>query len=158
MSQRAFLTDTRGVSSAVSYTLAVAITVVLVGGLVFSMSGLLAGQTDRATETELRTVAEGIATEVSKLDTVIDRADGDVTLATRIDGPAHLVGDQYTVTVLASCPSPYEADRCLRVSTSDRSAMVPLTSTAVDPGSVTGGTLWLVADNETITLTTERPS
>lgn len=145
--------DRRGVSTAVSYTLAIGITVVLVSGLVFTLGGLLDGQNDRATDAELRSVAEGVATEIDKMDRLAARTGSDGTYATRVDGPGLLAGSSYTVSVDESCAD----GRCLVVDTGTRSHSVPLATSSAS-GSVPGGTIWIVASGESIELTTERPS
>lgn len=143
--------DERAVSTAVGYVLAIGITVVLVSGLVMTMGGLLDGQHDRAAETEVRSIAEGIATEV----TTLERATADDALAaSKLHIPDRVAGSAYTIS-LEDCP---DGDgSCLRVATDDHSHTVALT-VAVEPESVTGGDVWLIVDTGTVSLATERPT
>lgn len=156
MARRSLHDDTRGVSTAVGYTLAIGITIVLVSGLMFTMSGLLDGQTDRATDVELETVAEGIATEVIKLDRGTD--DDTVTAATRVDGPTDIVASVYTVSLAADCEGTAADTACLRVEADDRTRTVALEDVAVEDSSVTTSTIWLVVDDGTISLAEDRPA
>lgn len=157
MSQRSFVTDERGVSTAIAYTMAIGVTIVLVTGLLVSMSGMMAGQTDRATDTELRTVAEGVATEVTKLERVADRG-SNTTAATRIDGPRDIVGSSYTVSLESECDDG-QGPACLRVETADHERTVPLVGDIdVADSTAEGATMWLIVDAGTVSIQEDRPA
>lgn len=149
----------RGVSSTVSYVLAIGITIVLVGGLVFTFGGLLDGNLARTTDSELRVISEGIATELMKVDAVVSRTDGAGTHATLLEAPRTVAGQDYRLSVGPDACSPTAVeDACVRVETSDRAHTVPLNLTSDLEGTVDGGDVWIVATNGTIELTMERPS
>lgn len=157
MTGPSFLDDTRGVSSAVSYTLAIGITIVLVGGLVFTFGGLLDGNLDRTTDSELRVLSEGVATELTKVDNIANRTDDTGTYATLLQAPTDIAGQSYTITVGDETCQGLDGP-CVLVETDDRSHHVPINSSHELTGSVDGGDFWIVVTGDTIELMEERPS
>ncbi len=151
--------DDRGVSTTVSYTLAMGITVVLVGGLVFSFGGFMDGNIDQATDSELRVLSEGVATELTKVDTIVERSDGTGTYATLLKLPPGVAGSSYTITVADEpCPFEQEFNPCVIVETDSRVQHVPVDLNQNVSGTVDGGELWIVAEAGGIELREERPS
>lgn len=147
-----FLADRRGVSTTVSFVLATGITVVLVAGLLVSMSAVMEGQEARAVDNELATVAEGIAVDVEEVTRLSETLEAGDSLAMRIEAPNRIAGQPYTVTIDTS------GDPTLVVETRDRSREVELVGPdVVQSGSVTGGTIWIVADDEGVEIRGERP-
>ncbi len=148
-----FRDDERGVASTVSYTLAIGITIVLVAGLVFSMGGLFEDQRERAIDAELRTITEGIATELVATDRAADRV-GEGMIATRIDGPALLAGQGYSVSV-DDCDDSDQT--CIEITTVSASHTVAVNLTTSASGTSSGGTMWIVVTDGELTLAEERP-
>lgn len=159
MNDRPLRTDDRGVSTTVSYTMAMGITVVLVGGLVFSFGGFMDGNIDQATDSELRVLSEGVATELTKVDTIIERADGTGTHATLLTLPPGVAGSSYTITAVDDpCPFGQGLNSCVIVETDSRVQHVPVDLSHAVSGTVDGGELWIVAEAGEIELREERPS
>lgn len=148
-----FASDRRGVSTTVSYILAIGITVVLVSSLLVGVNAMMGGQSDRALDSELRVVGEGIAVEVTSVDRLADGADATDQLAMRIDAPTLIAGSPYRVELERT-----GSDARIRVQSSERAHIVPLDNhSVIEPSSVQGGTIWIVTDGERLWLQEERP-
>lgn len=148
-----FAADRRGVSTTVSYILAIGITVVLVSGLLVGVNAMMGSQGDRALDSELRVIGEGIAVEVTSVDRLANGADTTDQLAMRIDAPMFIAGSSYRVELEQSGSGPR-----IRVQTSERAHVVPLNnSSVIESSSVRGGTIWIVTDGERLWLQEERP-
>lgn len=156
ISPGAFRRDRRGVSTTISYVLAIGITVVLVAVLLVGMTAMMDGQRDRAVDSELRVVGEGIATELTTVDRIAVGAAADDTLAMRVEAPDRLAGQSYRVGLTVDdCTT---ADACVRIRTSDRSLLVALNNrTEVRSAELAGGTLWIVAEGESVTIQDDPP-
>lgn len=144
-----FVADERAVSSTIAYVLAIGVTVVLIGGLLMSMGGLMDSQRDRAVDSELRIVGEGIAVDIVK----VDRVGGDdVSRAMRIDAGTRVAGVPYTIELSDDCPEVDQAT-CLHIETAHRGHTVGVSlEHDVEPATVHGGTMWIVVDDGRITL------
>jgi PKD repeat protein len=93
-------TDERGVSVTVNYVLALAITTVLVSGLVVSTSGLVEDRREQALETQLRAIGNQLAADLTRAE-ALSRRGG--TVALRAPRPGLAGGESYQVE-LAPCP------------------------------------------------------
>jgi len=93
--------DERGISTVISHVLSVAITTLLIMGLVAGATGFLDIQKDRAAEKELRTVGTQLASELAAADRLA-RTSNAVTVTSH--QPETVAGSTYTVT-LESCPA-----------------------------------------------------
>lgn len=150
-----FLRDRRGVSTAVAFTLAIGISIILIAGLLVSMGALLESQETRAIDSELATVGEGLAVDIEEVARMSDQVDrGDDVLAMRIEAPDTIAGIPYSVRIR----KPTVDDVQLEIVTRDRSYTVDLVGAeVVEPGSIPGGTIWIVADTEGVHLQKEAP-
>lgn len=147
------LADRRGVSTAVSYVLAIGITVVLVSGLLVGVNAMMGSQGDRAVDSELRTIGEGVAVDLTSVDRMAYEADSTDELIMRIDAPTLIAGESYRI-ILEETGS----DAQIRVQTAERSHVVPLENrSVVEPSSVPGGTMWIVTDGDRLWLQEDRP-
>lgn len=110
----------RGLETVVSHVLSVAITTLLIIGLVSSATGYLEAQKQQAAAQELRTIGNRLASELATADRLARTGDS-VELVSR--QPETVAGSVYTVK-LVSCSSPV----CLRISADnyDFSTLVPL--------------------------------
>ncbi|MFP4590708.1 MAG: hypothetical protein ACLFMX_01405 [Halobacteriales archaeon] len=146
-----FTDDRRGVSTTISFILATGITVILVAGLLLSFGAMMDGQENRAIDSELSTVAEGLAVDVERAAHQADRLEGDDSMAMRIEAPQRIAGAFYTIEVDGSTDQ-------LTVYTDERTRSVELANaSAVGSSSVAGGTIWIVADGSTVTLQEDPP-
>lgn len=156
-SARTLGSDDRGVSTAVSYTIAVGITVILVAALLLSLGGLMDSQSDRTTDSELRVVGEGVATDLTKVDRLMNGLDEGDELAMRIDGPDRIAGQSYRVTLTDSSVT-CSAPPCVEVATNERSYLVNVDlETSVTERTIPGGTIWIVAHEDGILIQENRP-
>lgn len=154
MTHARFLADRRGISTTVAFTLATGITVVLVAGLLVSMGAMMEGQERRAVDSELGTIAEGLAVDIEDVARMSDDLQGDESLAMRIEAPTDVAGEPYTITIR----TPAGEDPSLRIETGDRVRTVALPDGAgLEAGSISGGTVWIVADAGGVRLQEDRP-
>lgn len=147
--------DYRGVSTTVSFVLAVAITAILVGGLLLGVGGLMEDQQDRTLDNELRILSERVATDLTTIEQAASTTDDRIVVTKH--APRTLAGQTYTVQLVDDCQETY-TDACVRLESGERSHTVPIRlNSSVSPASVPGGTFWIVQDNSTITITGEQP-
>ncbi|MEF8867572.1 MAG: LamG-like jellyroll fold domain-containing protein [Haloarculaceae archaeon] len=116
--------DERGLSSTVSYVLALGITTLLVTSLVFAMGGFLESEADRATRQQLDALGARLAEDVAAADRLA-RAGGNASVA--VEAPDRVVGVGYTVGLEhgSACDSSrFAADTCLVLRAADRGITV----------------------------------
>lgn len=90
--------DRRGVSITVSHVLTIAITAVLITGLVVAASGALTGQRERAARSQLDTVGQRLAFEVEQVDSLVARGNG-AQAGLDTDHSDWIVNSPYEVTL-----------------------------------------------------------
>jgi PKD repeat protein len=149
MSTDSFRTNDRGVSVTVNYVLALAITAILLSGLMVSTSSLVEDRRERVVETELRAVGNQLATDVTRA-AVLGRRGGDATL--RRDRPELAGGTSYTVE-LTGCSGPASGS-CLELTAANPSVMVKVpvhNTTAVSLDTVGGE--WTIESASTASST-----
>jgi hypothetical protein len=88
--------DDRGLSTAVTSVLTLAILTVLVVGLIISTTGFVEGQRERAARSELTIIGERTANELVGVDRI---ANGSGTVRLETDHTDMVVGEPYTVTL-----------------------------------------------------------
>lgn len=93
--------DDRGVSVTLGYVLTLAITAVLVSGLLIAVGGFVSGQNERVTQSELDVVGQRLATEVEAADRLAEAGGGgpNVTVAVRSRLPETVAGRTYRIAV-----------------------------------------------------------
>ncbi|SIR13025.1 hypothetical protein SAMN05421858_1534 [Haladaptatus litoreus] len=146
--------DERAVSTTVTYVLTIAITTILLSGLITAAGGLVGGQQEQATRNELGVVGERIAGELTSVDHLVQAGTNpDVRL--RTSHPRRIVGAPYSVELKTGGENPCTHPQCLVLSTADVTVTVPFdNATAVSPGRVVGGDVVIEYDrtNETLVL------
>lgn len=90
----------RGVSISVNYVLTLAITTLLMTGLLFSTGNLVEDRRDSATRSELRVVGERMASSLMAADRLAQS--GPTTVVVETDAPDRVAGMQYTVSLNAT--------------------------------------------------------
>lgn len=153
--------DDRGVSVAVTHVLTIAITTILITGLLFSVSTLLDNQRERSAEQSMETTGERLASEIASVDRL--GGSGNESINMTIDHPRRAGGFPYSIrTENGSCASSSIVNdtSCLVLSTNGGSAAVAVPVTvrnaeAID-GSATGGEIVIryeeIGGNETIVI------
>lgn len=128
--------DDRAVSIAVTHVLTIGITTILITGLLVGGSGLLRDEKADATRTELRTIGNRMASEISSAYYSADSGSSTETVV-RLTHPEYVAGDNYRVEIRkgdANCDVPGQAaptpseEQCLVLSTpgGDDEVVVPL--------------------------------
>jgi hypothetical protein len=86
----------------VTHVLTIGITTILITGLLVAGSGLLQGEKDDAQRSEMRTIGNRLASEMTASFNTASAADGkEVTM--RVNHPKSVAGDTYQISVNQSC-------------------------------------------------------
>jgi hypothetical protein len=144
--------DTRGVSVALTHSLTLGITALLVSGLIFAVGGAVDTQRERAVEGELTTIGERLATEITAIDRTANATGANLTVETA--HPERVVGTPYRVSLNDSA-SGCDADACLFLETRDPrvSVVVPVANDVdVTASSAPGGAVAIMHDGEGVAL------
>lgn len=91
-------TDERGVSTTLGYSLTLAITAVLVTGLLIAGGALVEDQRERIADEELSVTTEQLASGIGDADRLADTKSGG-TVRTSVWLPDRIAGGQYTIRV-----------------------------------------------------------
>lgn len=145
--------DDRGVSIAVTHVLTIGITTILIAGLLVGGSGLLETEKDRATKTELRTIGNRMASEMSSAYYSHDDVSGG-SVAVQVSHPEYVAGNNYNVELKESgCSGPaVSIDPCLVLDTPTGNDEVVI---PIDPeielqaasARVNGGSFYVVVED-----------
>ncbi|GAB3018311.1 DUF7266 family protein [Natronobiforma cellulositropha] len=157
MMRSRFGRDDRAVSIAVTHVLTIAITAVLITGLMIGAGTLIDGEKERGAESSLTTIGERLSGELSSVDRLSDGSD-DVVL--RVSHPRSVSGSGYSIDVGDDddCTSPLvnQSEHCLLLESSgeDVEVQVPV---AVDAdldtdASARGGPITFRSDGSEITM------
>lgn len=146
----------RGVSIAITHVLTIAITTILISGLLISAGALLEGERDRSADRSLETIGERLAGELSKVDSMAAADDADVSMT--VSHPARAASERYTVTLRPDCgddaPLLEDGTSCLHLTTQSGNVdvYVPVTVDVDDESEVHGGAINIVHEDGEITL------
>ena len=146
----------RGVSIAITHVLTIAITTVLISGLLISAGALLEGERDRSADRSLETIGERLAGELSKVDSMATDDSANASMTVR--HPARAASERYTVTLREDCgpdaPLLEDGTSCLHLSTQSGSVdvYVPVTVDVNGESEVNGGAIKIVHEDGEITL------
>lgn len=158
-----FTRDSRAVSVTITHVLTIAITTILISGLLIGTGTLLDSQKDRATFDEKSTIGDRLATEITSVSQSAERHPDDEVVV-RTEHPRRLSGGQYFVH-LYDDPDECETwghEQCLVLESgqTDSNVEVPfkLDGTDIDGTTVQGGDIWIHYDGDTVTLKEERPT
>lgn len=88
----------RGVSTALGYTLNIAVALLLVTGLLIAVTNYVGGQRQDAVRGELAVVGDRLVADLATADRLAGIAD-DGTVVVRSDAPTRVVGRPYTIHV-----------------------------------------------------------
>lgn len=128
--------NNRAVSVAVTHALTVAISTVLVSGLIIGAGTLLESQEQSVSEDQLEEIGSDAASYLTTFDRM--NATGDtVTMAAAPDYPDRVVGSYRYELVLSERSGPSDIEIIVRVDELDRSATIPveLQNTEIETGS-----------------------
>jgi len=157
MTRNSLSVDDRAVSIAVTHVLTIGITTILITGLLVGGSGLLESEKDRATRTELRTIGNRMAEEISSAYYSAPDSDGARSVI-RVSHPDYVAGENYKVRIEeeGDCSGPAIPDgpnaKCLVLSTprGTDEVFVPLDPEIQLPGTlpeVNGGSFYIMVED-----------
>jgi hypothetical protein len=139
-SRRSLRGDERGVSISITHVLTVAITTVLIVGLLISANALIETQRERAVTQGMNVVGERLADEFEQAERLALRSGTSVTLRTR--HPDRIGGQSYTVSLVRGSDPACSASACLVLDAArpEERRVVGLTSEVpVTESTVVGG-------------------
>jgi hypothetical protein len=153
-------TDQRGASITVTHVLTIAITAILVSGLLLAAGTFLDNQRERAVEQNIRVVGERLGDEFVQVDSMM--ADGGREVRVRTIHLNRLGDQRYTVRLVhegpAGCPDARPVtDACLVLNTTapETGYIVELRNRSrVEPSSASGGNIRFVTDSGRISIET----
>ena len=125
--------NNRAVSVAVTHALTVAISTVLVSGLIIGAGTLLESQEQDISEDQIEEIGSDAVSYITTFDRMNTTGD-DVTMTAAPDYPDRIVGSYQYELVLSERGGPSEIDVIIRVEELDRSATFPvdLQNTEID--------------------------
>ncbi len=144
------MTD-RAVSVTVNYVLTLAITALLLSGLLVAAGGLVESQSERAIRSELDVLGQHLAADIESADRLATVAEGEsaeVRIGTSL--PARVAGRSYRIAV-------GENELTLRTTDPEVSVTVPFrTTNEVEERTIRGGDLRTEWSDDSGTLEVER--
>jgi hypothetical protein len=93
--------DTRATSITVTYTMTVAISAVLIMGLLVSAGGLVDRQRERVTQLQFEDIGTEVTSELVSVDQFVT-ATGDDSVSNRLTLPTHVAGNPYDLLLATS--------------------------------------------------------
>ena len=146
--------DERAVSIAVTHVLTIAVTTLIIGGLMMGASFLMDIQTERSAEESRETIGERLSSQVSSVDRA---AAGSEDVKIWADHPRTVAGSGYTVRLTNSCddqPLLEDVDQCLILTHggSDVEVGVPVKVNQSVSGEASGGTIEITGDGSEIEI------
>lgn len=144
------MTD-RAVSVTVNYVLTLAITALLLSGLLVAAGGLVESQSERAIRSELDVLGQHLAADIESADRLATVASGEsAEVRIETDLPTHVAGRSYRIAV-------GESELELRTADPDVSVTVPFTTTNdIEERTIRGGDLRTEWSGDSGTLEVER--
>lgn len=114
--------NSRAVSTTLGYALTLAITTLLVTGLLVGVGGFVENQRERAIRSELQVVGQQMAADIQAGDRFVEA--GNTAFTIRRDVPNEVAGTSYTIEVVGDPANDPPEETYLRLSTSDPNVVV----------------------------------
>lgn len=143
-----FRDDDRAVSTAVGYVLSLAISSLLISGLMLAAGGFVEGQREQVIRSELRVVGQTLIADTEGADRLASAIDGDVRVKSTL--PRRVGSSVYSITI---DDGPFTDTRRIELTAASVDVSVDLllvTDTPVDKGTVEGGELVIVYDGSSL--------
>lgn len=158
MTRSTFSRDDRGVSIAITHVLTIAITAILISGLLFSAGTMLDTEREQRAQASLETIGERLSSELASVDRLAVTGTSNASL--RVEHPREVSGSLYTVALEQGddCSSPLlnATETCLTLTASEETAEVQVpvrTNASLDTdSSALGGPMTIRYDGTTISL------
>ncbi|MFB6300273.1 MAG: hypothetical protein ABEH65_08445 [Halobacteriales archaeon] len=137
-----FRADDRAVSTALSYTLTLTVTAILISGLLVSGTQFLESEQKRAIDSELDVLGNRVAADLAAADRLVQAGNdtGAVTVKLTEDMPDTVAGAPYRMNITRADSGPYNVT--IELFTTDPSVSVTVgvqTTTAVVNTTIVGG-------------------
>lgn len=136
----------RAVSQALSYTLTLGISTLLVVGLLTAGGNFVETQRNDVVDAELAVIGERLSADVATADRLVRVGENDTRVSVRSKLPRSVAGQSYTVDVATGGGNVSLALTATSLSRTVRTNVA--NATAIDSGAVAGGTL-RIAYNQT---------
>lgn len=137
----------RGVSTTLSYVLTIAISTVLVVGLLTAGSTFVDDQRNRVVESELRVIGQRLAADIATADRLVQASDDPSTVTVTSQLPQTVSGSPYVVRLI---PDGGNASITLSTTALDDDVTVPLSNTtAIAESSAVNARVFVVYDPAT---------
>jgi hypothetical protein len=138
--------DERAASITLNYVLAIAISAVLVTGLLIAGGNFVEGEQESVVRNELSVVGQRLAADIERVDRMVAAGDGVTTARLNRSLPTAAVGERYDVELDASS----EPELVLTADGADVSVSVPISNrTALSDSTVGSGSVAVVYDSDT---------
>lgn len=150
----AIAADDRGVSPVFAYTLTLAVTALLVAGLVAAAGGYVDQQRERTIENQLSVVGHQLSADIAAADRLV-RSDDDASVRVGREVPETVVGSTYTVHVRKDAGLS-ETEYYLELVSTDHDVSVTVavaSMTTVEETSVGGGEVVVEYDGSKLVVT-----
>jgi hypothetical protein len=149
--------DNRAVSIAVTHALTIAITTVLISGLLISSGELLDDQEERVSQSQFDEIGADVISLINSLDRLNGTGD-DVNVSVDPSYPEEVAGHSWKMNLSGGGENPFNTTHALNITSDnfDRTIQYPLNTTNanVDVGATTSNSdpeIWL-CDDGTITF------
>jgi hypothetical protein len=148
-----FRDDDRAVSTALGYVLALAISSLLISGLLLAAGGFVEGQREEVIRSELRVVGQTLVADTEGADRLASAVDGDVRVKSTL--PRRVGSSTYSIEIGSGPFGPQSREVLLTASSVDVSvSLLLVTNTTVATGTVEGGELVIVSDGTQLEVRT----
>ena len=139
------MSSVRGLSTTLGYVLTLAITAILVSGLLIAGGNLVQDQRNQVIETELEVVGEQVASHLNSADRLNQSGYGETNVSIKQPFPADVTGQSYRLTLEE------DEDATLRLETTRPSVTVEVeltNPTAMGQSTASGGIIVIEYDND----------
>jgi hypothetical protein len=148
-SRSRFRRDDRAVSTALGYVLSLAISSLLISGLMLAAGGFVEGQREQVIRSELRVVGQTLIADIEGADRLAGVVDGDVHVSSTL--PRRVGSSAYNISIQTGGVGPNTRTVVLTAASVDVSVeLLMVTSTVVERDTVEGGDLVVVYDGSTL--------
>lgn len=144
--------DERGVSMPIQYVLLVAIVAILASTLLVSAGGFVSTQQDSAVRHGMDVAGTRLVADLVAADRLAGSMDDDGTMELAVDTPTRVAGTEYLISIESTATPGRSVVRIESVSSAEVVTVEVVTDLEIQPTTVDGGRLVIVADpgNETL--------
>lgn len=144
--------DDRGVSMPIQYVTLVAIVAILASGLLVTAGGFVTTQQDSGVRHGLDVTGTRLASELVAADRLAGSLDDTGTMELTVDTPTRVAGAQYLLEIEPTATPNRTRIRLTSIAPSEEITVEVVTDLDVQPTTVDGGRIVIVADTANNTL------